>query len=777
MKQKKRTYTLFLIIHLLITATLAQAGNEWYNSLPDSSRALIRQKAHVVLHLENLSTGFADSLILKNIPVALYAERQPNSIQLNRIRELIRRQQVLPVIIQNTRDDQFTGTHGLVFIKSGDYDLVYCSHLKNDALTDSLFSFNELTFVIPWQRNENDASTFYRIWQRSGKMPNFIEPGKNNAANLIHIVDSLNSIPKIYGVVKTDKGRLTEVYWKGRPNCKTLGYFCFPLGNNETETFIPYKPGYRFSPDIIHDAPGNRKYMKEFKAIPLNKDFGLTDHFIFDNQVLDPPRNNKKEIINNGVKFIHDRERGNCAWFPGRAYIDAGLQSAPALRPDFSITAWVKPLHEDENNSIIGKGKDFVLKLQYGVPTYTMQGIKDYRSLHAKVPVNQWSFIALVHSSYESRISFFLNGKLTDQIRLIAPYTESDYTLVIGSNLWEEFFNGYIDDIKIWSRELNEDEIRLEYISSLNDERSPVYTVLIYGLAPVLALIAVLLLIRLRKKRSRRKKHKKNMTVPSSVPANKTNANGKEKIVFFGGLKVINSEGTDVSRKFSPRLKQLFVLIFLYSSEGMKGITTQKLSGILWPGMSPQEAKNTRGTNIQNLKAALASCSGIKLTFRDKLWFIEPGENCWSDYHEISDRLSFFENRQLSPVILEKELPGLLGILKQGTMLPNMSESWLDPYISKINDRIIELGIRLFPMLEPQKNAALLDELAGVVSLYDPLNEPALKIKLNLFTMQGKLSLARSEYDHFAKLYQELYQEPYPTDFRSMIQEETNSVK
>jgi two-component SAPR family response regulator len=243
-------------------------------------------------------------------------------------------------------------------------------------------------------------------------------------------------------------------------------------------------------------------------------------------------------------------------------------------------------------------------------------------------------------------------------------------------------------------------------------------------------------------------------------------AQHQEKIYCFGGLRVINPEGAEVSQKFSPKIKQLFILILLNSVNVQKGISTSKLSGILWPGMSTQNAKNTRGTNIQNLKAALASCPGIKLVYREKLWVMELGENCYFDYGDVENQLKELEKSAGAPS--EEGLQMLLDILSRGTLFPNMSESWLDPYISKMSDRIIEMGMRLFETLDETQHAQQLFKLAEVVSLHDPLNEPALRKKLQLLTRQGKLSLAHTVYDHFAKVYQEMYQESYPNDFKSL---------
>ena len=212
-------------------------------------------------------------------------------------------------------------------------------------------------------------------------------------------------------------------------------------------------------------SPENLRNLKVFNAVHLDPDFGLTDQYSFSKRIRNLKRLNNDEIIPYNIGFVRDKTRGNCAFFSGRAYIDGGLKSRTALKSNFSITGWIKPTELGANNCILGKGKDFVLKIHGGLLTFTVQGVKDYYSTKTAIPLNQWSFISLVHTGSDNFISFYLNGKLTEKIRLLTPYVDSDYTMLIGSNLWEEYFVGYMSEIKIWDRELNEEEIDNEYLS------------------------------------------------------------------------------------------------------------------------------------------------------------------------------------------------------------------------------------------------------------------------------------------------------------------------
>ena len=88
----------------------------------------------------------------------------------------------------------------------------------------------------------------------------------------------------------------------------------------------------------------------------------------------------------------------------------------------------------------------------------------------------------------------------------------------------------------------------------------------------------------------------------NSLDKRKKSANS---ILFFGGFQVINKHGDDITKKFTPLLKELFLLIFLYSIKD-KGISVPRLTELLWFSMDAKTAKNNRAVNIAKLKTSLA---------------------------------------------------------------------------------------------------------------------------------------------------------------------------
>jgi hypothetical protein len=749
LRLKILSYKLILIILLNVIPLFLLAESQ---ELQDSIRQTLRLHSHLLINPEEQSLQQFDSLLQQQIPVAFLISGEITE----KLQGLIARipKNKLPVVVISEGKTLKSGKDYPDIIELTENDLDKISIRDNGEALKKKIGCKEFLWMVVDSDTIPSIDLFTGLWEQTGKMPNFIQVKSDAIVEFAELISTLNSHPKIFGVVRDGDRLLADVSWKDLPTRRTNGYFSFPISLSGNLSLSPYKAGYQFSPDIVLPSPENLRNLKIFNAVQLDPDFGLTDQYSFSKRIRNLKRQNDDEIIPYSIGFSQDKNHGNCAFFSGKAYVDGGLKSRLALKPNFSMTGWIRPTELGDNNCILGKGKDFVLKIHNGLLTFTVQGVKDYHSAKTPIPLNQWSFVGLVHTGSDNHVSFYLNGKLTEKINLLTPYAGSDYTMLIGSNLWEEYFVGYMSEIKIWDRELNEDEIRTEYLSK-NSVKQPINFSWFLGIILVLGLLGFYLRRRLFGKEQVESDQKPKSIKPLShavFPAVNSKET-KEQICCFGGLKVIGADQNDVSKKFSPKIKQLFVLILLHSIGGQKGISSKKLSDCLWPGMSTQNAKNIRGTNIQNLKALLAPCSGIKLVFQDKLWSLEFADDYFVDYAFVEAWLNAPDLNDVDQ--LASQLPELLSILKKGTLFPNMSESWVDPYIDRMSNRIIEFGLTLFRLL----------------------HEPALRKKISILTRQGKLSLAHSVFDNFGKLYFELYQEKYSIDFKSLVNSEVDGAE
>ena len=751
----------FLYI-LLFTAGFSIAAGARaieYSQLPNSSKLKIRLTSHLLIDAS--SSNDNRQLFLNNIPIAADCRNKKPEEVSQLIQELSKYYNEIIVIGYPTQRAKFDHLPiRTIWIDERSYETYNLTAEQSKRAFPA--SLKEL-LLVELRTPSLQAQDLLPLWANSGKLPNFIHPAAEslNQHQAIEMVKSLNSHEIIFGMVSSNERLLTHVLLEDTVYREINGYFCIP---KETGRVLkPYKAGYHFSPDVILNTFDNYKNMKVFKGTKHEISYGLTDFFHFDKKIGNQCRKNSNSCICNDVEFVEDPERGGVAYFRN-GYIDAGIDSKNILTSDFSITLWIKPTALSRNNGILSKGVNFAIKLYNGKLTYTMPDIKDYISEKRSIPINRWSHIGIVHSAIENKITLYLNGQLYNSISLPVKYTPSEKSLLIGNNLWQEPFKGYMSDIKIWERELNDDEIRTDYLSPTEISNQS-YAWMLVAAAACLLLATLFVL---QKKRT--KKNSVIVPVPKDIaePQPKSPHSLKEKsgIYCFGNLHIVDLNRKDIAAKLSPKLKQLFTLILLHSTGDKKGITSQQMNDLLWTGMSAANAKNVRGTNMQHLRQLLSSFSEISISFNEKSWFLNISESVFCDYVEADRLKSTIEAQEVA--IPRKQLTEWVNIMRRGRLLTNVDATWLDSYKDEFGNKTIEFCLKMLHSLDEKNDAALILDISTIISTYDELSEDALKKKVKILTLQGKHSLAKASFDSYKKLYNELYQSEYPVDFLQM---------
>lgn len=74
-------------------------------------------------------------------------------------------------------------------------------------------------------------------------------------------------------------------------------------------------------------------------------------------------------------------------------------------------------------------------------------------------------------------------------------------------------------------------------------------------------------------------------------------------IHLFGGFHVYDAQGEDITKQFSPMLRELLSLIIIYSPEN--GISANQLKDILWFDKETKNARNNRSVYLGKLRALL----------------------------------------------------------------------------------------------------------------------------------------------------------------------------
>ena len=234
-------------------------------------------------------------------------------------------------------------------------------------------------------------------------------------------------------------------------------------------------------------------------------------------------------------------------------------------------------------------------------------------------------------------------------------------------------------------------------------------------------------------------------------------------IIFFGGFQIINKKGIDITKKFTPLLKELFLLIFLYSNESNSlGISSSKLKEILWYDKTDREAGNNRSVNLIRIKKILKELEGITVSKTTGYWKIECEKVIKTDYTCFLDIIHLKKYN-------EQDIIRLLEITNKGTFLHNLSYEWLDPYKARISNQIIDFFTYYIENKERIIEPHLLINIADVLFSYDSVNEEALIAKCIALSVLGKHSLSKNTYDVFSKEYKLLYGENYSKEYNQIV--------
>ncbi len=231
---------------------------------------------------------------------------------------------------------------------------------------------------------------------------------------------------------------------------------------------------------------------------------GLIAYYPFDGSANDASGNGNNGITY-GVIPAKDRfGRANSAYYFDGQTSFIQVKDNQKLRLDstsFTINYWVNlnqyielsgsailqknngPYQNGWNTSITGTRFRFNGSLNYGHPFYNVSGSDDpFAFGDGVIPIGKWTMVTIIYnySLAKEQMSFYINGALNNvytnepTFNIPTPNANTSVDLFIGKNSYNGngtpsyFFNGMLDDIRIYNRILNNAEIQKLY-NATND--------------------------------------------------------------------------------------------------------------------------------------------------------------------------------------------------------------------------------------------------------------------------------------------------------------------
>ena len=233
-------------------------------------------------------------------------------------------------------------------------------------------------------------------------------------------------------------------------------------------------------------------------------------------------------------------------------------------------------------------------------------------------------------------------------------------------------------------------------------------------------------------------------------------------VYLMGEFVAYDRKGNDITHLFSPKIKQLFVLILLHSMDG-KGIGSKKISAKLWPEKEPAKTKNIKGVTFNHLRSILIDIEGIELVFKDDHYYFTLGEAFFCDFCVLSD----FMGR--SGPLAGGWTPERVRLIARGPLLPEMPEGLVDDFKTAFEERLTGLLTPEMIRLYEARDFKLAQEIAKLILTIDSFNEEALKYQLKSCRRLKGIEYSRKAYDQFTQGYEKSLGVAYHVSFDKIV--------
>ena len=174
---------------------------------------------------------------------------------------------------------------------------------------------------------------------------------------------------------------------------------------------------------------------------------------------------NDGTLINSPARVANNVLGGTALQFDRLVSKYVAVPNSPSLNPTtaFTIEAWVKPTTLSSWRTIILKEKTTSLayalyaNTDTGKPSAEMYGTSALAGT-TQLPLNTWTHIAATYDG--TTLKLYINGSMVSSKSTSITIRISLDPLRIGGNTkWGEYFNGLIDEVRIYNRALTNLEI------------------------------------------------------------------------------------------------------------------------------------------------------------------------------------------------------------------------------------------------------------------------------------------------------------------------------
>lgn len=238
------------------------------------------------------------------------------------------------------------------------------------------------------------------------------------------------------------------------------------------------------------------------------------------------------------------------------------------------------------------------------------------------------------------------------------------------------------------------------------------------------------------------------------------------------GIYLINDFGAIASDKlaltdqFSPILRQLLVLIAVYSVRRQNGISNSELKDFLWSDKSQESFVNNRSVNIRKIRMLLGKIGGLDIVSSNGIWRLDASNVSMVDFYDIMNAVEECESCQ---TINEALINRVIKYARLGPLFPYMHNYWLDTVKAQYSDRIINVLHRILDDLIVKNEFKRQIEICDILLGFDSIDEKAIQVKCNALINTKRMGLANATYKQFVREYESMIGEQWQEPFEQFV--------
>ena len=172
---------------------------------------------------------------------------------------------------------------------------------------------------------------------------------------------------------------------------------------------------------------------------------------------------------------IADGIRGQALYFDGvDDYVDCGNDESLNITDEITVSAWVKPFDSSHNMRVVsrsgtGNNMGYTLLVTPSTDSVTLwlnNGTWQELTVENVISTNKWWHIVATYDGNNRKI--YVNGEVKKTDGGIGTIKGGSSPFNIGRRYetTTEFYNGLIDEVRIYNRALSEGEIKYNYLMS-----------------------------------------------------------------------------------------------------------------------------------------------------------------------------------------------------------------------------------------------------------------------------------------------------------------------